>query len=66
MPVDGYSTILNFTQNGVVIGHELGAHWDDAYQQGEATRSWFEVDPAQSLRMIDAAGAAVIAALESP
>jgi hypothetical protein len=34
---------LNFTQNGVVIGHELGAYWDDAYQQGEVTRSWFEV-----------------------
>ena len=63
MPVDGYSTILKFTQNGVVIGHELGAHWDNAYQQGEATRSWFEVDPAQSLRMIDAAGAAVDASL---
>lgn len=41
---------------GLVIGHELGAHWDDAYRQGEATRSWFEVDPAQSLRMLDAAG----------
>ena len=46
-----------------MIGHELGAHWDDAYRQGETTRSWFEVDPAQSLRMIDAAGAAVDASV---
>jgi trans-aconitate methyltransferase len=29
-------------------------HWDLAYQQGEATRSWFEAEPVQSLRMIDA------------
>jgi hypothetical protein len=29
-------------------------HWDLAYQRGEATRSWFETEPAQSLRMIDA------------
>ncbi|MGV0991133.1 MAG: class I SAM-dependent methyltransferase [Candidatus Nanopelagicales bacterium] len=35
----------------------LAAHWDDAYAQGETTRSWFESDPAESLRMIDAAGA---------
>lgn len=35
---------------------ELTAHWDDAYAQGEATRSWFETEPVMSLRMIDAAG----------
>lgn len=44
-------------QTGIVTGHELGSHWDDAYRQGETTRSWFAVDPAQSLRMIDAVGA---------
>lgn len=41
----------------------MGAHWDDAYGQGETTRSWFESDPAQSLRMIDAAGAGADAAV---
>ena len=35
---------------------ELAAHWDDAYGQGESTRSWFETEPVMSLRMIDAAG----------
>jgi trans-aconitate methyltransferase len=49
--------------NDIVTGHELGAQWDDAYRQGEMTRSWFETDPAQSLRMIDAAGAAADAAV---
>ena len=50
-------------QTGIVIGPELGAHWDDAYRMGETTRSWFEVDPAQSLRMIDAAGASADASV---
>ena len=50
-------------QTGFVIGHELGAHWDDAYRMGETTRSWFEVDPGQSLRMIDAAGASADASV---
>ena len=35
---------------------ELAAHWDDAYGQGETTRSWFQTEPIMSLRMIDAAG----------
>lgn len=35
---------------------ELTTHWDDAYAQGETTRSWFETEPVMSLRMIDAAG----------
>ena len=35
---------------------ELTAHWDDAYAQGETSRSWFETDPVMSLRMIGAAG----------
>ena len=39
-------------QNKVVIGQELGAHWDDAYRQGEVTRSWFEVDPARKDRLL--------------
>jgi hypothetical protein len=33
------------------------AHWDDAYGQGEGTRSWFQQQPAMSLRMMDTAGA---------
>ncbi len=32
------------------------AHWDDAYTQGDVTRSWFQQHPATSLRMLDAAG----------
>jgi SAM-dependent methyltransferase len=31
-------------------------HWDQAYAQGERTRSWFEEHPTASLRMLDAAG----------
>lgn len=31
-------------------------HWDDAYAQGDATRSWFQDRPLMSLRMLDAAG----------
>lgn len=50
-------------QTGLVIGPELGAHWDDTYRMGSTTRSWFEVDPAQSLRMIDAAGASADASV---
>ena len=37
---------------------ELSMHWDDAYGQGETTRSWFQTEPVMSLRMIDAAGVA--------
>lgn len=50
-------------QTGLVIGPELSAFWDDAYRMGETTRSWFEVDPAQLLRMIDAAGASADASV---
>ncbi len=32
------------------------AHWDDAYAQGDDTRSWFEEHPDMSLRMLDPAG----------
>jgi hypothetical protein len=35
---------------------DLAAHWDEAYAQGAATRSWFEKEPGMSLRMLDAAG----------
>lgn len=31
-------------------------HWDEAYRQGEATRSWFQPSATPSLRMLDAAG----------
>src|SRR5579863_3878062 len=34
-------------------------HWDRAYQDGDATRSWFQAEPTQSLRMIEATGARV-------
>jgi hypothetical protein len=31
------------------------AHWDSAYDLGDATRSWFQDSPVQSLHMFDAA-----------
>ena len=31
-------------------------HWDDAYAQGETTRSWFEQQPDMSLQMLGSAG----------
>jgi trans-aconitate methyltransferase len=31
-------------------------HWDDAYAQGADTRSWYQLQPAMSLRMLDLAG----------
>lgn len=34
----------------------MAEHWDEAYAQGEATRSWFATEPVLSLRMLDAAG----------
>ena len=34
----------------------LASHWDDAYAQGETTRSWFEQQPDMSLRMLGSAG----------
>ncbi len=34
----------------------LASHWDDAYAQGETTRSWFEEKPDMSLRMLGSAG----------
>lgn len=34
------------------------AHWDDAYAAGDTTRSWFQTEPALSLAMLDAVGAA--------
>lgn len=42
---------------------ELSMHWDDAYGQGETTRSWFQTEPVMSLRMIDAAGVATDASV---
>ena len=32
-------------------------HWDDAYEQGDATRSWFQKRPAVSLEMFDKSAA---------
>ncbi|MGH3185281.1 MAG: class I SAM-dependent methyltransferase, partial [Streptosporangiaceae bacterium] len=37
---------------------DLAARWDDAYAQGDVTRSWFQAAPRMSLRMLDAAGVA--------
>ena len=34
---------------------ESGAHWDSAYAQGDTTRSWFQDEPTESLRMFDGA-----------
>jgi hypothetical protein len=39
-------------------GRDLAAHWDEAYAQGETTRSWFQRQPGMSLRMLAAAGVA--------
>ena len=35
---------------------DLAARWDNAYAEGDATRSWFQAAPRMSLRMLDAAG----------
>src|ERR1700688_2599865 len=35
---------------------EQAARWDDAYAQGDATRSWFQAAPQLSLRMFDEVG----------
>jgi hypothetical protein len=32
-------------------------HWDDAYRQGDTTRSWFQQRPEPSLQLIRATGA---------
>lgn len=40
----------------MAAGRDLAAHWDEAYAQGAATRSWFEQEPGMSLRMLAAAG----------
>jgi len=34
---------------------DAGAHWDQAYGQGDTTRSWFQDEATASLRMLDAA-----------
>ena len=35
---------------------DLAAHWDEAYAQGDTTRSWFQAAPEMSLRMLDTVG----------
>jgi trans-aconitate methyltransferase len=42
---------------------QAASHWDEAYAQGDDTRSWFEEHPRMSLRMLDAAGASAVDAL---
>ena len=34
---------------------EPAAHWDSAYAHGDTTRSWFQDEPTESLRMFDGA-----------
>ena len=41
----------------------LAGHWDDAYAQGDASRSWFQPEPVLSLRMLDAAGVTAASSL---
>ena len=36
--------------------HDPAGHWDAAYAQGVDTRSWFQLQPAMSLQMLDTAG----------
>jgi SAM-dependent methyltransferase len=36
---------------------DRAAHWDAAHADGDAARSWFQAEPATSLRLIEAAGA---------
>jgi len=31
-------------------------HWDQTYGHGDATRSWFQLEPVGSLRMLDSVG----------
>jgi SAM-dependent methyltransferase len=42
----------------VDVVESRAAHWDLAYGQGLETRSWFQAEAAQSLRLIDRAAAA--------
>jgi trans-aconitate methyltransferase len=42
---------------------QAASHWDDAYAQGDDTRSWFEEHPRMSLRMLDSAGVTAADAL---
>ena len=38
--------------------NDKARHWDDAYEQGDTTRSWFQKRPAVSLEMFDKSAAA--------
>ena len=42
---------------------QAASHWDDAYAQGDDSRSWFEEHPQMSLRMLDSAGVTAADAL---
>lgn len=42
---------------------DTARHWDDAYARGEGNLSWYESVPTSSLRMLDAAGIDVSAAV---
>ena len=35
---------------------QAAEHWDSAYTEGDRTRSWFQTEPTESLRMFDACG----------
>jgi trans-aconitate methyltransferase len=38
------------------VGLDLAAHWDNAYAEGEVSRSWSQLRPEMSLKMLDASG----------
>ena len=42
---------------GCVDTDDGGTRWDQAYAQGETTRSWYQARPTMSLRMLDLADA---------
>lgn len=44
-------------------GSPAGLHWDEAYIQGDTTRSWFQQHPTPSLRILDEAGVSPSASL---
>ena len=37
---------------------QRATHWNQAYGEGDESRSWFQAEPATSLRLIEAAGSA--------
>lgn len=40
-----------------MAANQGASHWDQAYDEGETTRSWYQAQPTMSLRMLGLAGA---------